>query len=87
MAFKNKHFSHKIGTCECARCERDDFSAVKELSQLPKIKAKPGFDRKMAAAFALELEREVSQINQAWLRKSRGIRLPDLVSDFRGEFL
>ena len=41
----------------------------------------------MAAAFSLELEREVSQKNQAWLRKSRGIRLPDLVSDFRREFL
>ncbi len=87
MAFINKHISHRIGICECARCERDDFSVVKQLSQLPKIKAKSGFDRKMAAAFSLELEREVSQKNQAWLRKSRGIRLPDLVSDFRREFL
>lgn len=87
MAFINKHFLHRIETCECGRCERDDSTAVKQLSELPKIKAKSGFDRKMAAAFALELEREVTQKNQAWLRKSRGIRLPDLVSDFRREFL
>lgn len=53
-----------------------------QLSQLPKIKSRPGFDQKMAAAFAMELEKETLQRNRSWLKKSKNISLPDIITDF-----
>lgn len=50
------------------------------LSNMPQIKAKPGFDQKMAARFAIELEKEVQQRNNSWLMKSKRIKLPDIIS-------
>ncbi len=55
------------------------------LRTLPQVKAKPDFDQKMAALFSLELDNEIQRINQAWLRKSGKIRLPELISDLRTE--
>jgi hypothetical protein len=43
-------------------------SIKKLLTTLPEIKAKPSFDQKMAAAFALELEREAVCANQKRIR-------------------
>lgn len=37
--------------------------ARKNVMQLPKTKCRPGFDQRMAAKFALELEREVKLLN------------------------
>lgn len=47
---------------------------------MPEIKANPGFDQKMAALFALELDKEIQQRNTSWLKKSSRIKLPDVIS-------
>lgn len=39
------------------------------LSMLPKIKASKDFDRKMAAAFSIELEKEIQQKNDQMVSK------------------
>lgn len=54
-----------------------------QLSKLPKIKSRPGFDQKMAAAFAMELEREIQQRNKGWLKRSTNISLPDITTNFK----
>lgn len=56
------------------------------LQKLPKIKASPGFDQKMAAAFAIELEKETLQRNRSWLKKHPQISLPDVVTDLTKNF-
>jgi hypothetical protein len=88
MAISNKKKSPEE-TClrECKESKQEFISLQKRLSGLPQIKAKPNFDCKMAAAFALELEKETTQKNKAWLQKGKNIRLPKLISDFRSEFL
>ena len=52
----------------------------KMLEDIPEIKAKPGFDQKMAALFAMELDKEIQQRNISWLKKSNRIKLPDVIS-------
>jgi len=74
----------KNSTDSCpANKPQDDLK--NRLRTLPQVKAKPDFDKKMAALFSLELENEIQRINQAWLRKSGKIRLPELISDLRTE--
>ncbi|MCC5941648.1 MAG: hypothetical protein JJU37_08915 [Balneolaceae bacterium] len=74
--------------CDCPDCTktRDENRISRQLSQLPKIKAKPDFDQKMAALFAMELEQEVVQKNRSWLYKNKKISLPSLISDLSQEF-
>lgn len=59
-----------------------EFSIEERLSHLPKIKARPGFDQRMAAAFAMEMERETLQRNRSWLKKNSNISLPDITTNF-----
>lgn len=59
-----------------------DSIAVK-LGNLPEIKARPGFDQKMAAAFAMELEREILRRNRSWLKKHPKIKLPNVLTDVK----
>jgi hypothetical protein len=88
MAFTKKKSVYQNNTyCGCNHCASGHDSISEKLSELPVIKAKPDFDRKLAAAFAMELQQEVDQKNRAWLKKSNAIRLPDLISDARREFL
>lgn len=56
-------------------------SIAERLRKLPKVKARPNFDQKMAAAFAMELERETLERNRSWLKKNQQISLPDTTSD------
>lgn len=56
-------------------------SITKQLKNLPKIKASKRFDQKMAAAFAMELQKEAMQRNKSWLKKHRQISLPDISTD------
>ncbi|TVQ65644.1 MAG: hypothetical protein EA360_08600 [Balneolaceae bacterium] len=56
------------------------------LRDLPLVKTGPGFDSRMAALFALELEREILCRNKSVLQRKRGIRLPDLITNLREEF-
>ena len=66
----------------------DDYSSITErLQNLPKIKASNRFDQKMAAAFAIELQREEVQRNKSWLEKHPQISLPDVLTDLTKNFL
>lgn len=56
-------------------------SVAERLRKLPKVKARPSFDQRMAAAFAMELERETQERNRAWLKKNAQISLPDVTTD------
>lgn len=47
------------------RIGREEWDIMQLLSMLPKKKASADFDRKMAAAFSLELEKEIQQKNAA----------------------
>lgn len=58
------------------------LTIAEKLAKLPKIKSKPGFDQRMAAAFAMELEKEVQQRNKSWLKKKKNISLPGIVTNF-----
>lgn len=74
---------------ECAsNTERSNFTEPIEerLKKLPKIKARPGFDQKMAAAFALELEKETVQRNKSWLMKHPQISLPEVITNLTKNF-
>lgn len=81
--------------CNCPDCtiangskSKSYFSVVPILmANLPEVKARPGFERKMAAAFAIELEEEVDRRNRSWLRKSQKISLPEVIKDLSQEFL
>lgn len=59
---------------------------AQKLSKLPTIKAKPNFEKKMAALFALELENEIHTRNSEWLNHKKSIKLPELI-DLQKEFL
>ncbi|MEX0945428.1 MAG: hypothetical protein WD513_02260 [Balneolaceae bacterium] len=63
-----------------------DDSISSRLASLPVVKVKPGFDQKMAALFALELEEEIRRKCFSWQIKTNKIRLPDLITDLRSEF-
>lgn len=66
------------------RSSANDISEI--LSKLPKFKAKAGFEKRMTALFALELENEIQVKNSEWLKRKKGIKLPLLISDIRKEF-
>lgn len=51
------------------RAAREEWDIKQLLSMLPRKKASADFDRKMAAAFSLELQREVTQKNAAFLNE------------------
>lgn len=57
------------------------------LTKLPEIKARLGFDQRMAAAFAMELERETLQRNRSWLDKHPKIKLPEIIADLKKDVL
>lgn len=66
----------------------DDYSSITErLQNLPKIKPSNRFDQKMAAAFAMELQKEEIQRNRSWLKKHPQISLPDVLTDLTKNFL
>lgn len=46
----------------------EDWNVTQLLSMLPKHRVSANFDRKMAAAFSLELERELQQKNADLIR-------------------
>lgn len=60
-------------------------SLCSRLKNLPEIKAGPGFDQKMAALFAMELEEEIRRKSASFQNKTSNIRLPDLIPDLRKE--
>ena len=51
------------------RAAREEWDIKQLLSMLPRKKASADFDRKMAAAFSLELQREVTQKNAAFINE------------------
>lgn len=51
-----------------------NVSVKKLLGRLPKVKARPSFDRKMAASFAMELERETIEANRKNLASKLTVR-------------
>lgn len=66
----------------------DDYSSISErLQNLPKIKTSNHFDQKMAAAFAMELQKEEIQRNKNWREKHPQISLPDVLTDLTKNFL
>lgn len=50
---------------EIKRTARSGIQARKNLKNLKPVTCRPGFDQRMAAKFALELENEVQSINQS----------------------
>ncbi|WP_234572165.1 hypothetical protein [Rhodohalobacter sp. 614A] len=62
-------------------------SISEKLTELPEIKARRGFDQRMAAAFAMELERETLQRNRSWLEKHPKIKLPEIIADLKKDVL
>lgn len=56
-----------------------------KLAKLPEIIARFGFDQRMAAAFAMELERETLQRNRSWLKKHPKIKLPEIIADLKND--
>ncbi len=83
-----KYYTRLHHLCDCPECTqtREEKFISDDLGNLPKIKAGPGFDQKMAALFAMELEGEVVRKNKSWLRKSKKISLPSLISNLSQEF-
>lgn len=77
----------------CRKCHshygsENEISSIKErLQNLPKIKASATFDQRMAAAFAMELQKEELNRNRSWLEKHSQISLPHVVSDLTKNFL
>ncbi len=57
------------------------------LQNLPQVNVSSGFDQRMAALFALELELEIKQKSASLQLRNSKIRLPDIITDFRKEFL
>jgi len=51
-----------------------NISVKKMLKKLPEVKARSSFDRKMAASFAIELERETIEANRKNLAKRLTVR-------------
>lgn len=80
----------------CEKSEQDHLSStgknsnsesiIERLKKLPKIKASSRFDQRMAAAFAIELEKETLQRNKSWLKKHPQILLPKVVTDLTKNF-
>lgn len=78
---KNYNFLEPYFCSSTSDNYRDVELISKQLNNLPKVKARPGFNQRMAAAFAMELERETQERNKAWLKKNSQISLPDITSD------
>lgn len=47
-----------------------------KLRSLPKIKAAPDFEQKLAAKMSLELEQETARRNRSLIRKNKSISIP-----------
>lgn len=62
-------------------------SIINRLRALPEVGVSPGFDQKMAALFALELEMEIKIRSASFQLRNNKIILPDMITDFRKEFL
>lgn len=58
---------------ELQRYARSGMRARKNLRRLPKIGCRPGFEQRMAAKFAMELEREVHVANRSMHAKKSSI--------------
>jgi|GEM_PF-3414776 len=56
------------------------------LENLPQVNVSSGFDQRMAALFALELELEIKQKSASLLLRNSKINLPDIITDIRKEF-
>ncbi len=57
------------------------------LKSLPKYGTGSGFDQRISAMFALELEEEIRRKTYSLHLRGRSIRLPDMIADLRKEFL
>jgi|GEM_PF-2673059 len=84
----NRYYTRLHQLCDCPECSetREENHISKQLRKLPKMKAGAGFDQKMAALFAIELDEEVSRKSRSLLRKSNKISIPDLITDLSKEF-
>ncbi|MDZ7719165.1 MAG: hypothetical protein U5K72_10155 [Balneolaceae bacterium] len=78
--FSDKNINHNDS-------DNEQLSITERLKNLPKIKAGKQFDQKMAASFAIELQKEAIQRNKSWLEKKPQIYLPDIVTDLTKNFL
>jgi len=71
-----------LPNCKSAAVSNNSNTYIQEkLRKLPRIKAAANFDQKMAAAFAIELEKENIRLNQSLLKKHPHIKLPDIVTN------
>lgn len=61
-------------------------SISSRLQNLPQVNVSSGFDQRMAALFALELELEIKQKSASLQLRNSKIRLPEIITDFRKEF-
>lgn len=52
------------------------------LADLPKIKAAPDFEQKLAARMSLELQEETARRNRSLLNKSKSVSIPGPVLRF-----
>lgn len=59
----------------------------RRLKNLPQVNVSSGFDQRMAALYALELELEIRQRSASLQLRNNKIRLPDIITDFRKESL
>ncbi|TVR18077.1 MAG: hypothetical protein EA391_03315 [Balneolaceae bacterium] len=84
----NKYYTRLHQLCDCPECAetRVENHISEQLKKLPKIKAGAGFDQKMAALFALELDEEVNRKSRSLVRKSKKISIPGLIPDLSKEF-
>lgn len=69
------------------KSDNDQSTISERLQNLPKIGVSEQFDQKMAAAFAVELQKETTQRNKSWLEKHPQISLPNVISDLTKNLL
>ncbi len=66
---------------------KNQNSIKNRLQALPQVDVSPGFDQKLVALFALELEMEIKLRSASFQLRNNKTRLPDIITDFRKEFL
>lgn len=69
------------------RPNKAQYPIKNRLQALPIVGVGPGFDQKMTALFALELELEIKLRSASFQLRNNKISLPDMITDFRKEFL
>lgn len=77
-------------------CSHSSFRSIRKnqsvqsistrLQNLPQVNVSSGFDQRMAALFALELELEIRQKSASLQLRNSKIKLPGIITDFRKEF-